>query len=275
MEGSSISLDYRAIIRSELAKRLEQNPRYSLRAFARDLGLSPSRVSEIINAKQGLSLVVAGKVAKKLGFEGERRDLFFDLVESQHARSPKDRQAAMTRLEGRTEVHKVYQIEQDDFRMISDWYHGAILEMMLLKSFDGSAKWLRRRVKIPLIKFELALQRLERLGFIAQKDGKFVLSEPHSTVLSDVPSESIRKFHKQILEQAVSPLDKQKIDQREYLSAFLAIDQSQLPEAKQELKNFWNKFCKKTSEAKELDSVYCIAIQFFRIDEGEGVCQES
>ena len=61
-------LDYRLLLKSELASRTNQNPNYSLRAFARDLDLAPSRLSEVLNGKQGLSTQAAEKIAKTLGY---------------------------------------------------------------------------------------------------------------------------------------------------------------------------------------------------------------
>src|SRR2546430_13739191 len=51
--------DYRRVLRKELESRCRTSPRYSLRAFARDLKISPSRLSEILSGKQGLSRAAA------------------------------------------------------------------------------------------------------------------------------------------------------------------------------------------------------------------------
>lgn len=47
--------DYRTALKSELKKRSEKNDRYSLRAFARDLGMSPSYLCEVLGGKASLS----------------------------------------------------------------------------------------------------------------------------------------------------------------------------------------------------------------------------
>jgi AraC-like DNA-binding protein len=45
MENTS---DYRALLASEMMHRKSRNSAYSLRAYARDLGISPSRLSEVL-----------------------------------------------------------------------------------------------------------------------------------------------------------------------------------------------------------------------------------
>ena len=76
---------YRSILKDELLRRIRQNPRYSLRAFARDLRLSPSRLSEVLSGKQGLSRQAAKAITERLGWRGSEAERFIDLVESQHA----------------------------------------------------------------------------------------------------------------------------------------------------------------------------------------------
>lgn len=90
--------DYREILREQLNRRIKQNRYYSLRAFARDLQLAPSRISEVLNRKQGLSAKAAQKIANRLRLAESDSAYFIDLVVSEHARSPRDREAAKIRL---------------------------------------------------------------------------------------------------------------------------------------------------------------------------------
>src|SRR5690606_35734224 len=98
MQIDAQATDYKYILKEELASRCRQNPRYSLRAFARDLKLAPSRLSEILSGKQGLSRAAAEKVAKALGYGPGETERFCDLVESVHARSRRNRESAKVRL---------------------------------------------------------------------------------------------------------------------------------------------------------------------------------
>ena len=62
-----------------LNERRSRNPRYSLRAYARDLGISVSHLSTIMNGRRKLSTLQAGKIAVKLQFPAEK---FIELVTS-------------------------------------------------------------------------------------------------------------------------------------------------------------------------------------------------
>ena len=80
-------VDYRDILKDELSSRCQKNPRYSLRAFARDVGLSSARISEVLNYKHGLSRKSGTQISKKLGFSNEEAEYFCTLIESSDARS--------------------------------------------------------------------------------------------------------------------------------------------------------------------------------------------
>ena len=80
-------MDYREIIRTEFLKRREKSPYYSLRAYARDLNLSPQHLSLIFKGKSGLSRQKAGHIAYQLGFKPFEVQGFLFLVNSQSARA--------------------------------------------------------------------------------------------------------------------------------------------------------------------------------------------
>src|SRR5690606_17229130 len=104
----------------------------------------------------------------------------------------------------------------DTFRAIADWYHLAILELIPLESFENSPKWIARNLGISEIEVQLAVDRLIRLGLVRMEDGELILQQGDGFIPGDVPSESIKKFHSQILRRAEKALYLQSIDKREY-----------------------------------------------------------
>lgn len=75
--GDSIS----RILKNELTQRISRNPNYSLRAFARDLELSPSFLSEVINSRKRLSHRTATKIGQRLAFTEHELSRFLSCVE--------------------------------------------------------------------------------------------------------------------------------------------------------------------------------------------------
>ena len=260
--------DYRQILKAELENRCEQNPRYSLRAFARDLAISPSRLSELFSGKQGLSRKAADRIATALGYNGDEKNRFCDLVASIHARSETEREAAKIRLRKYEQVSKVYQLQEDAFRAISEWYHLGILELMQIRGFRHDSRWIASQLGISQVQAELALERLIRLKLLERQDEEFIATKDNGNVPDDIPSASIKKFHKQILEKASEALYMQKKERREFRAYFVAVDKDMLAEIKEDIRKFQHEICRKISEAPKKDSLYCLAIQFFDLVRG-------
>ena len=83
----SEKLDYRKILSEEFRRRMKRNLNYSLRAFSRDLNISPSSLSKILRGKQGLSPSMARKICSILNFDENKSQLFCDLVTLQDGRN--------------------------------------------------------------------------------------------------------------------------------------------------------------------------------------------
>lgn len=73
------------IVAEELQRRHARNPRYSLRAFSRSLGIHCSTLSRILSEKQDLSLQACAAIFRHLDPEREGR-VFLDSVAEEHKR---------------------------------------------------------------------------------------------------------------------------------------------------------------------------------------------
>lgn len=265
MDHQQAAVTYRSILKSELESRCHQNSSYSLRAFARDLELAPSRLSEIFNEKQGLSPKKASEIADKLGFKGDEYDHFYNLVASVHARSKQEREAASLRLSKFQQDDAIRELELDSFKVISDWYHIAILTMASLDWFQNDTRWIARKLGIGEIQADLAIERLIRLKLLTKQGGRLIPADNMGHI-GGVPSESVRQCHMQLLDRAKSAIASQSHEQREFGSVILAIDTNQLVEAKEALQKFQHRFCKDYSQGKKKDSIYCLSVQFYSLE---------
>lgn len=107
-------------------------PCYSLRALARDLQMSPSRLSEALNGKAGISAASARKISERLGLGTQESQYFYLLVQKEHARCKHVRVRAAEDIEAFSGLSKKARINVDQFQVVADWYHLAILEAFSL-----------------------------------------------------------------------------------------------------------------------------------------------
>jgi uncharacterized protein (TIGR02147 family) len=266
--------NYRDILRDQLNVRIKANPRYSLRAFARDLNVAPSRLSEILNGKQGLSKESALKLAKKLGFTKEEIAIFCDLVESIHARSRLSQDVAKVRLQKHLIDQSYKSLQVDAFTAVSDWYHFAIIQLMKLDGFQSDPDWIAQKLEINRSEVIAALERLARLELIEIHGKQYRTNQDYVSSPDGVPADAIKKFHKQILEKATASMFMQSVDERDFSAIIMPVDSSQIGGVKKSIKTFRRKLCRSASSAKKLDQLYCLSIQFFRITQ-KGSLDES
>jgi uncharacterized protein (TIGR02147 family) len=265
----TLGKNYRELLKDELERRCQNNPRYSLRAFARDIDLSAARVSEILNFKSGLSRERAIIIAKRLEFNSSEIEFFADLVESEHARSEVKRKLAKIRL-NKHEKSAYQLVNLDTFKTISDWYHFAILELLTLKRSQHNFKWISEALEISEYEAQSAIERLIRLGLLLEKKGKWIPKVENSVTPSEIPSDAIRKFHGQILDKAKQALNLQAIGQRDFSALTFSFSRKNIKVAKEELKMFRRDFIKKYVGSEQNDSIYCLAFQLFELTKTKG-----
>lgn len=236
--------DIGQILKFELERRRKANPAYSLRAFARFLEMSPAALSQLISGKRGLSFKRLGSILDKLGL------------------APEENARAMRSLKRRGETTKPEVLKEDQFRLIADWYHYAILSLGEIKGASADPRWIARRLGIRVENANEALTRLRRMGLVQIKNGRFKQVPGPLRTSVDVPSSSIRRYHKGILALAQNRMDEIAVERREYTSITMAINSKNVAKAKKIVREF-KQDLNDLLEEGELDEVYQLSIQLF------------
>jgi plasmid maintenance system antidote protein VapI len=82
------------ILTEALRERKLANSSYSLRAFARDLKISPQQLSNVLSGRRGLSVPVAERIAAKLGLSVHEAEIFVESFRAKFSISPAQRVVA-------------------------------------------------------------------------------------------------------------------------------------------------------------------------------------
>lgn len=255
------------LLKENLSERVASNPAYSLRAFARDLGVSPQQLSNVMNGRKGLSEKMAAQLCAKLGITGREKELFQESVRAQFSRSKAGRVAAKAKLEhmssvGGTTAH----LEMDLFKTISHWYHFALIELIKL---DGTQKpaFYAKRLGIPENEVKLTFSRLERLELVSREGTRWMVNQ--DTVIADqgIPNEAVRNFHRQVMEKGMKALAFQTGDERYGSSSMIPIKVKSVKRAKELIQDFRMKFTDELSDQKQGEEIYGLSVQFFRMSE--------
>jgi uncharacterized protein (TIGR02147 family) len=255
--------DYRHLVKTELLKRVKNNPVYSGRAFARDLKVSNAFLFQVLNGKRSLSEGKGLQVAKALGWPSEKVDLFLKLIRLETCKDPSLKNLLYQEIQAEDSF---FNLDLERFRLVSDWIHFAIMELTRVRGFDSDSKWIAKRLGVSKPEVEDAVERLLAIGLLFKNGDKLQIAKNVS--IADVPSEAIRQFHKTHLNKAVLAMDEQKYDLRHFSGITTAINPKKIPEAEKMIKAFRRKLMRHL-ETGEKTAVYQVAFQFFQLDKGE------
>jgi len=228
---------------TEFKARQERNSSYSLRAFARDIGVSKTSISDVINGLRCLSLISIESVAVSLKLDEEQIKLLRDDLS---ILSDRNRNVLL----------------DDEFVLIKDWYYIAILNLAKLSVNHCNAEWVADRLGLDLDLAEESLEKLIELKLIKNVDGRIVRTSEPITTTADIPSASIREHHKQSLQKAIDSLESVPVELRDYTTVTYAIHPDNISEVKKIIHGFHRKLGKVFSDTNATD-VYRLNIQFF------------
>ncbi|MEK7692254.1 MAG: TIGR02147 family protein [Bdellovibrionota bacterium] len=243
------------ILHEQFAELSAQRAGFSLRAFARLLGLNPTQLTETLNGKRPITRKIAVRVLERLGLDPEMGRLLVEALPAKQVRKKI--------VPGSSAVLQYVQLSADEFRMVSDWWHFAILSLAETRGFKSDPKWIAMRLGLQLRLATGAVERLVRLGLLVrQARGKLVPTGRQFTTGNDVPNAFIRRNHIQGLEQAREAIEQVPVELREFAASIVAVDPKLLPQAKERLRELRREMVA-LLESGEKQEVYRLSIQLY------------
>jgi uncharacterized protein (TIGR02147 family) len=259
--------DFRLFLQNELIRRCEKNPHYSLRAFAKTLGVHHASLSGILAGKRPLTSKTVNKFCLALNLSPTETRGFIELTKKN------SRFSTQLSAQESAPVLNHEELTLDTFMSISEWYHDAILELTHIRNFKANPKWIAKALGITASEVNIAAERLQRLELLEiSQDGTWVdLSRNNTTnVTNDFTSIALRKYQKKILELSIHALENLPRTQRDHTSTTIAIQSSDLAEAKERIKEFRFELAAFLQrDGVEPDSVFQLALSFFPLTRPE------
>lgn len=240
-------------LKADFSQKQRRSPLYSLRAYARDLGLHAATLSMIFKGKRGLPFSKSAQIVDKLSLGPKERTLF---LESLHF--------------GRTNLDDIkiadsderFMLDESYYNVISEWEHYAVLTLFDCDDFEPSSYMISLRLGIKENRADVVLNNLITCGLLVH--GKSGLEKAHSSVRTteDVASAALKKGHIETLEMGKEKLEEVNVALRDFSSMMVAIDPEKVPEAKVIIREFRQKLSALVKNG-HLTEVYQLAIQFY------------
>lgn len=242
--------EFRLFLQGELVRRCQSNGRYSLRAFARTLDIEPSALSKLLNGKRQLTPEMFARLTGRLA-------LGHDDVRHFIRTDDPSQQPQMT----------FDQISLDSFQVVSDWYHMAIVELGRVRGFRGDPQWVARALGISSAEARDAIDRLIRLGLLAQTaKGTFCSTGKEvTTVDHQFTTAALKKMQRQVLERAIQALEDTPVEKRDQSTMTMAVDTARLPAAKLKIREFRRSLCDFLEGSSKRSEVYHLSISLYPV----------
>lgn len=239
------------VLENEFKKRAQSNPKYSLRAFARDLGVSHSLLSQMFAGKRAMSVEFNRKLLKELKLSQRERDILAMGLPV-------------------TNSKPTAKISLESFALISDWIHYAILSLLDVVEMKYTPTWISQRLNISEKKAKHAMRRLEKLGHITfDENGNARQGSAPIVVENDRTTEATQRFNRGLIEKALHSMEQDSFDTRDLSSIVFTMDPQFVPYTVERIRNFRRSLSNELENLGVRKEVYALTVQIFPLTRGE------
>jgi uncharacterized protein (TIGR02147 family) len=256
---------FHGVLQAELARRCAENPRYSLRAFAKRLGVDHATLSQLLRGRRSMTAATIRRFGARLKLDEAAIGAWVAA----------ERDARGGDAGGSKTLREVRQLTADAASLVSEWYHFAILELTHLDDFRADSRWIARVLGIPVDAVNVALQRLLRLGLLEMESRSKWRdrSGPSAVNLEGFAHAAVQRLALQARELAASARSGPLAASCDYSVTTLAVGSEHLPEAIERIARFRAGMVSLLEQGQRRDDVYQLEISFFpvtRIQEVRG-----
>ncbi len=241
-------LNVRNILLQEFLNAQSRNANFSMRAYARKVGIPQSAVSEILSGKRKITAKMAEKILEGLGLDPQK------IQET----------VAPLKVKAPAPVSNGFRaLDIDTFHLVSDWHYFALLSLAETPDFQSDPGWIAKRLGITVPKAQEALERLARLEMV-ETDGAGTIRATGVQFQVDpgIATPALKKAQRQNLELAQEALEKTEFAERDFTAITLCFDPKRMGEAKALVKEFRQRFCE-LMESGDKKEVYKLNVQLF------------
>ncbi|MDX9731196.1 MAG: TIGR02147 family protein [Bdellovibrionales bacterium] len=248
-------------IQDDLSQRQKMNPLYSLRAYARDLGLHPATLSQVLKGTRPLPLKDSLRVAEALRLSAVERTLF---MESFYRSKVSIDNIKISSIDER------YILDESNYKILAEWEHFAVLTAFDLEDFVCNAETVSELFGITKNRAKVVIDNLVTSGLLISNPGEVYFTRTRTSVRTteDTPNQALKDGHKEVLDMGKLKIDTTDVMLRDFSAMTIALDMEKLTEAKTIIREFRRKMTALLREGSRTE-VYQLAIQFYPLTQTE------
>lgn len=252
-----------SVFNRAVQKKKKEFRHFSVRWMAKKLDVSHAYLSLILNGKRPIPLEKVEAICEILDIDEESRAHIY----LQTFRGLGYRPAGQSRT---VRIQGWNLVPLNNFDLISRWEPMAILLMVRLKNYDGTTEFIARRLGLPPFLVQMFFDLLYERGYLEKENGKIVSSRRFWEFQSQSSKESLRKYHRSVVEQALKVMDSKKdeaaVHRRHIVSGALTCSKTVAQRLKVKINDFM-KECIEEGAASDAEEVYQLAVQLYPVTE--------
>ena len=231
------------ILQTELTRRCQQNPRYSLRAFARLLGVSPANLSLVLNRKRAPSQKTVDRILNRVALDPVQKEWI-----------SQSRSAVQPDLQDN--------VDEATVEKVATWLAYAVLSLIKTKGFKADLRWMSTRLGVSVFEIKSTVEALQSVGLLKiSKDG-WKRSSEGLRLKNSVSTTISQNFQKQLLAKALCSMENDPMETRDLTSITMAMSPEKMKQAKEEIRKFRLKMAELFEEPGKSTEVYNLTVQF-------------
>lgn len=245
-------------IKEEFSQKQRRSPKYSLRGYARYLGVHPATLSLVLKGKRPLPVRDSMLIADKMQLGPKERTLFFESLYKTRIRldeiqiSPVDESII---IDG-----------ESYFNVIAEWEHYAVLTLFDLSEFIPTIPEISRLLKLTSVRTDVVLNNLMNCGLIRHGEHGLEKAQCRVRTTEDIKNAAIQKSHIETMEMGIEKIQSVGNDMRDFSSVTIAVNPEKLTEAKTIIREFRQKMAALLEEGHRSE-VYQLGIQLYPLTE--------
>ena len=262
-------LDPVKFLTEHFLKLREGNPDLSMRSFAKEINISATQLSRILSGERKVTYRQMSRILSALNIEAT---ISKSIISGIILKSGKTAKVSKSLRSAASNIAEFTYHSVDRFKMISQWYHFAILELTYLENFESNPEWISKTLNINVIEARNAIERLLELGFLTKlENGKLKKTDSRVCITAEKSDAEIRKYESTMIEKAKNELQKTSdLDYQKRLINSITFPASPelLPELKEAIFDFQKKVLD-LIQGREFTQVYHLGCQLFPVSKND------
>lgn len=248
-------------------RKKARNPAYSRSALARDIGVSSAFVSNVLAAKKNIPLDLYDKLCFALELDSlEKNQLTEAFIYEKSKKNKLLSDLQKNALSNELTKANLRQSSEMSVNLLTHWYYLAVLEILSTTHSKNDQKDISQRLGLSEYQFKDAIDFLSSNKLITQKNGLWVKNESHLYFPVGRSKQSVRRFHKQMIEKAKLDLEtktsEEDFNKRTYLGFTFSANPKNVDKIKAKIQKLLSDITIEAGEG-ECTEVYQCNLQLF------------